>query len=195
MVALFMVYLCYYGGGYLLFYLIFKYLPISTAVFIFISLSIAYIVLLSILGVPRYWYGGSLGISIGIMWRRYEDVIKHIMSSNIISMILFVSAFTLWIVFSKYIQFKEFHPLFTSIILMVVIHHVRFPKIGACVHFLSDISFELYLFQALAMRIVFDYISINLSWVAMILLLFVNIFISTIFHFGLIKPLIFKLSK
>lgn len=179
----------------MLFYLIFKYLPISTAVFIFISLSIAYIVLLSILGVPRYWYGGSLGISIGIMWRRYEDVIKHIMSSNIISMILFVSAFTLWIVFSKYIQFKEFHPLFTSIILMVVIHHVRFPKIGACVHFLSDISFELYLFQALAMRIVFDYIGINLSWVAMILLLFVNIFISTIFHFGLIKPLIFKLSK
>lgn len=170
-------------------------MPISTAVLLFLGISIAYIVILSILGVPRYWYGGSLGISIGIMWRRYEDVIKHIMSSNVISMILFVSALTLWIVFSKYIQFKEFHPLFTSIILMVVIYHVRFPKIGTCVHFLSDISFELYLFQALAMRIVFDNLGFNLSWVTMILLLFVNIVISTIFHFGLIKPIIFKLSK
>lgn len=182
-------------GGYCLFYLAFKYLPVSAAVFTFISVSIAYIVILGILGVPRYWYGGSLGIAIGILWRRYEDVIKHIMSSNVISIILFVAALTLWILFSKYINFKEFHPVFTSTMLMVVIHHVRFPKIRGCVRFLSDISFELYLFQAIAMRIVFDYLGFAPSWSAMMLLLLMDIVISAIFHFGLIKPLTFKLSK
>lgn len=189
-----MVHICH-NGGYCLFYFAFKYLPVSVAVFAFISVSIAYIVILGILGVPRYWYGGSLGIAIGILWRRYEDVIKHIMSSNVISIILFVAALTLWILFSKYINFKEFHPVFTSTMLMVVIHHVRFPKIRGCVRFLSDISFELYLFQAIAMRIVFDYLGFAPSWSAMMLLLLMDIVISAIFHFGLIKPLTFKLSK
>ena len=85
--------------------------------------------------------------------------------------------------------------MFTSIMLMVVLHHVRFPKIRGCVRFLSDISFELYLFQAIAMRIVFDYLGFAPSWSAMMLLLLMDIVISAIFHFGLIKPLTFKLSK
>lgn len=165
-----------------------------TATFVFLGISIAYIVTLSVLGVPRYWYGGSLGIAIGILWRRYENVVKQVLQSNILSMVLFCSAAILWVVFSKYIQFKELHPFFTSTMLMIFIQRIPFPKIGKCIHFLSNISFELYLFQALAMRIVFDSFGFTPSWDAMILLLLMDILISAIFHYGLIRPITLKLT-
>lgn len=101
----------------------------------------------------------------------------------------------LWVVFSKYIQFKEFHPLFTSTMLIVLIHRAPFPKNGSLVRFLSRISFELYLFQALAMRIVFDYLGFNPSWYAMALLLLADIVISAVFRYGLIQPILTKLTK
>ena len=182
-------------GGYLLFYLTLKYLPTRIALCAFISISIGYIVVLNLLDVPRYWYGGSLGIAIGIMWRWYEGKIRSLLRSNTISIILFCSAVVLWVVFSKYIQFKEFHPLFTSTMLIVLIHRAPFPKNGSLVRFLSRISFELYLFQALAMRIVFDYLGFNPSWYAMALLLLTDIVISAIFRYGLIQPILTKLTK
>ncbi len=183
------------SGGYILFFLAFKNLPAHRAVFVFLGVSIAYIMILSFLDVPRYWYGGSLGIAIGIMWRKYEITIRHLLQSNIFSITLFGLAVILWIIFSKYIQFKELHPLFTSTMLMVVVHRVRFPKVGKGIRLLSSISFELYLFQALAMRVVFDVLSLTPSWHAMILLLLVDVLVSAIFHFCLIQPIIIKLSK
>lgn len=189
-----MVHICH-NGGYFLFYLTFKYLPTRKALCAFISISIGYIVVLNLLDVPRYWYGGSLGIAIGMMWRWYEGEIRSLLRSNIISIILFCSAVALWVVFSKYIQFKEFHPLFTSTMLIVLIHRAFFPKNGSLVRFLSRISFELYLFQALAMRIVFDYLGFNSSWYAMALLLLADIVISAVFRYGLILPILTKLTK
>lgn len=189
-----MVHICD-NGGYLLFYLTFKYLPTRIALCAFISISIGYIVVLNLLDVPRYWYGGSLGIAIGMMWRWYESEIRNLLRSNTISIILFCSAVVLWVVFSKYIQFKEFHPLFTSTMLIVLIHRAPFPKNGNWVRFLSRISFELYLFQALAMRIVFDYLGFNPSWYAMALLLLADIVISAVFRYGLIQPILTKLTK
>lgn len=183
------------NGGYLLFYLTFKYLPTRIALCAFISISIGYIVVLNLLDVSRYWYGGTLGIAIGIMWRWYEGEIRRLLRSNTISIILFCSAVALWVVFSKYIQFKEFHPLFTSTMLIVLIHRAPFPKNGSLVRFLSRISFELYLFQALAMRIVFDYLGFSPSWYAMALLLLTDIVISAIFLYGLIQPILTKLTK
>lgn len=179
----------------MLFYLTFKYLPTRIALCAFISISIGYIVVLNLLDVSRYWYGGTLGIAIGIMWRWYEGEIRRLLRSNTISIILFCSAVALWVVFSKYIQFKEFHPLFTSTMLIVLIHRAPFPKNGSLVRFLSRISFELYLFQALAMRIVFDYLGFRPSWYAMALLLLTDIVISAIFLYGLIQPILTKLTK
>lgn len=45
------------------------------------------------------------------------------------------------------------------------------------------------------MRIVFDYLSFNSSWYAMALLLLTDIVISAIFRYGLIQPILTKLTK
>lgn len=179
----------------MLFYLTFKHLPTRKALCTFVCLSIGYIVMLNLLDVPRYWYGGSFGIAIGILWRSYESEIRSLLRSNIISIMVFCSAVVLWGVFSKYIQFKEFHPLFTSTMLIVLIQRAPFPKNGSLVRFLSRISFELYLFQALAMRFVFDYLGFIPSWYSMALLLLTDIFISATFRYGLIQPILTKLTK
>ena len=186
-------------GGYALYWLIFKILPppnensrldekLRYSV-VFLACSIAYIILLVCLDVPRYWYGGTLGMAIGMFWSLYEKPIMKILESNVISILLVIVAAALWVVFSKYIQFKEFHPLFTCTILIVVIHKFPYNKVNGVVKFLSKISFELYLFQSLAMAIIWDVAGVEIGILSMIYVMVAVLIISALFHYLIITPI------
>lgn len=160
----------------------------------FLACNIAYIILLAYLGVPRYWYGGILGIAIGMFWSLYEKPIMKILESNVISILLLVTAAALWVVFSKYIQFKEFHPFFTCTMLIVVMHKFPYRKSNGIVDFLSRISFELYLFQSLAMALIWDMAGIKIGLLSMIYVMVADIIISALFHYLIITPITNKIA-
>lgn len=190
-------------GGYALYWVIFRFTPpeqisplderLRNSV-AFLVCNIAYIVLLAYLEAPRYWYGGTLGMAIGMFWSLYEKPIMKILVSNVISILLLVTAVALWVVFSKYIQFKELHPLFTCTILIVVMHKFPCRKSNGIVDFLSKISFELYLFQSLAMALIWDVADIKIGLLSMIYVMVADIIISALFHYLIITPITNKIT-
>lgn len=192
-------------GGYALYWLTFKILPPPNKnsrldenlrnTVVFLACSIAYIILLACLDVPRYWYGGTLGMAIGMFWSLYEKPIMKILESNVISILLLMVATALWMVFSKYIQFKEFHPFFTCTMLIVVMHKLPFRKSNAIVDFFAKISFELYLFQSLAMAIIWDVAGIEIGLLSMICVMVADIIISALFHYLIITPITNKITR
>lgn len=148
-----------------------------------------------LLEAPRYWYAGSLGLSLGILWRWFSDKIMVVLSSNNLSLIIFIMAFSLWGLFSKYIGFKEFHPFFTSVIMVVLVHRFPFRCPKRIVQFFAAISFEIYLFQAISMAIVFTLCGVALTWVGMCFVMFLDVCVSYFFHYYVINPIIKMIEK
>lgn len=182
-------------GGYFVFYVIFKLLPPQKGIVCFLLFNLAYIIGMNVLDVPRYWYAGSLGLSIGVLWSWYADNIKNLLRSNTLALSLFLSALFLWVLFSKYIGFKELHPIFTSILMIVIVHKISFNHPQKLICFLSKISFEIYLFQALAIAFVFKLCDVELACAGMYLVMLVDVLVSSFFHFYIINPIINKFSK
>lgn len=129
-----------------------------------------------------------------MFWSLYEKPIMKILESNVISILLLVTAAALWVVFSKYIQFKEFHPFFTCTMLIVVMHKFPYRKSNGIVDFLSRISFELYLFQSLAMALIWDMAGIKIGLLSMIYVMVADIIISALFHYLIITPITNKIA-
>lgn len=134
-------------------------------------------------------------MAIGMFWSLYEKPIMKILESNVISILLLMVATALWMVFSKYIQFKEFHPFFTCTMLIVVMHKLPFRKSNAIVDFFAKISFELYLFQSLAMAIIWDVAGIEIGLLSMICVMVADIIISALFHYLIITPITNKITR
>lgn len=131
------------------FYISFKWFLPTKAVVYFLIASIAYIIILYEFDVPCYWYAGSLGMGIGMLWRLFEMRIRKILSSGKISVFLFFWAVVLWVIFSRYIRFKGLHLLSSCTMFIIFVHRVMIPCSEIFVNFLSKKSSNCICFKLL----------------------------------------------
>ncbi len=185
---------------YILFYFAFRFLKKDSHAIALISVALlAYVVVCPLLGMPSFWYESVWAFVLGIVFARYRDKLQkilfshHLMSflaSLAVFAISFVLAFILpWDILkiiSKMVSSVSFCVLVLTVIKIIKVQNPIF-------RFLGKYSFEIYVFQGLAMQLwhnTYIYIENTLLYVALTVATILVISISMHPLFALIGKLI-----
>lgn len=168
--------------SYLFFFVIFSIKCSSyKKLFLYFCFQIVYAFTIYGIGGERYWWAGFIGVTIGMLWRLFEKVLLRLLQNWKFSMILLGSSLILFVTFSKYINFKELHPLFTGTILIVTMNIL--PPFGYSdqyVKYVAKLSIYIYLLQSVSMFIVLDILNFTDTFTSVLLIWVVDIGISAL---------------
>lgn len=143
---------------------------LGTKLILMIVLSVGYYVISDNFGIAPYWYRSSLCIALGMTWRFYEEQVIKFLENSKVYYIFPVICIGLFVVCQK-IHFKDITPLFTCAVFSWIKYSLKYPMVHKGISFLSKISYEGYLLQCIAIKMVCDFTTRTIFAVPLIFIL------------------------
>lgn len=149
-------------GGYLFFYLIFRLKAPDRIkiLFFFIVTLIYYMSALNLLDGRLSWvFRTSYAIVLGMLWKYKEEIIMKFLKNKL--RYIFLTIFSLvGFVVTMETNNLLFYPLFAAIVFVLFVHSINISKESRLIKFLSDISYEMYLWQGIWIVILCEWLEI-----------------------------------
>ena len=184
-------------GGYFFFNLIFRW-NISDRTKILLFFIVTFVYYMSALklleGRLPCVFRTSYAIVLGMVWKYKEETIMEYLGYKAIY--LFASVFSL-VGFFVTLQTNNLllNPLFTVCVFVLLAYSVRVSKISRWIKFLSDISYEIYLWQGIWIVILCEWLRIPKVTLEIPLCLILDIVASSVAHYLFKKILCLNLVR
>lgn len=133
-------------------------------------ISLIYYSIGKVLGIPPYWYRSSYCIVLGMLWRYWEvEILKKLDTIFIYFTLPIICAVFFGV--CQIMHLKDITPLFVCVVFSWLMYSLRYTRINKIVGFLSKISYEIYLLQCIAIKMVCDFTTSTVIAVPLIFIL------------------------
>ncbi len=147
---------------YILFYLCFRWLSITKGLVVCISLNIVYILVMYFIGFGEWWYNTVFAFSFGLFFAYdLERSMSFLSKNRVIKFLLACFFFGILLAGGRIIHFdlivvliKVFRAVVFCFIVLYLSMLIKFEN--KILLFLGNISFEIYLYQGLAMMVLWN---------------------------------------
>ena len=120
-------------------------------------------------------------MALGMLWRFQETNFKKLLAKKSVFDI-FPVVCVCWFVFFQKIDFKDETPIFTCAAFAWLMYAFPMKKVNQVVNFLGKISYEVYLLQGIPIYFVCQYLSIDTTCYAVVLVLLLDILLAYMVH-------------
>lgn len=169
-------------GGYLAFYVTFNNnLDVKKKIVLFSIVVIVYTIIGMCTSLARTWYASAYAMLVGIIWKYNENVVIDFVVKHKLVICIFSP---LAMVLLSMGGVKIFNTLFASSLYILLIYALKESKYSTnkVVRFLSSISYEMYLIQAVAIQYITKVLGITNTLMALPTIIVMDIVLAYIIN-------------